>query len=153
LNSWDFEYIVRDWTNNLIKRISPIIKSLWEGMHFGQFSSEWRNEAPSDTNVSEVLLGKTFLYESRLVNQGGRWILETACGGLFGNIAFYLMLPIYAVFLGLIVTGHLNPLYFVLFEAVFIVVFGWLSGAALHHLANDPDFGVDELSGHLIAKV
>ena len=79
-------------------------------------------------------------------------MLETACGGLVGRIAFYLMLPVYAVFLTFIATGHLNPLFLILFEAVFIIAFGWLSGAALHHFANDPDFGIDELSLHRMGK-
>ena len=129
-----------------------MIKKIWDAIHFGRFSSQWRNDPPADPTVDDVVLGKTWFYETHLKRSDAGWTLVTENGGFIGRMAFYAMLPVYLAFAVGIAMGHVEFMHFILFEVFFILAFGTLNGIAIHKLAQDPTFGVEELSLHRIAK-
>lgn len=129
-----------------------MIKKIWDAIHFGRFTSQWRKDPPTDASADQVVIGRTLFYSSYLEKSGDGWTLITERGGLIGRYAFWAMLPVYlalgvAMYFGKIDIGHLA-----LFEAVFIIAFGLSNGYALHKLAQDPGFGVEELSLHRIRR-
>ena len=129
-----------------------MIKSVWDAIHFGRFTSQWRNDPPSEVETDQVHLGKTLFYETVLHKTEAGWELVTERGGYIGGISFYLMLPVYALFISMIVMGKADIGHLALFEAFFITVFGFLNGFALHKLAQDPGYGIEELSLHRIQR-
>ena len=142
---------VRITTKYYIK-VRTMLKKLWDAIHFGRFTSQWRNDPPADASADTVALGKTLFYESYLQKTGDSWTVITKRGGLIGRYAFYLMLPVYAAFIAAIFLGKMNFGHLALFEAFFIAAFGLFNGFALHKLAQDPGFGVEELSLHRIQR-
>ena len=129
-----------------------MIKKIWDAIHFGRFNDQWRNDPPSDTAEDTVELGKTLFYHSYLQRAGDGWQLVTERGGILGHYMFWVSLPIYLAFAIGIATGAVQLIHFVLMEAFFIVGFGYLNGLAIHKLAQDPSYGVEELSLHRIQK-
>ena len=79
-------------------------------------------------------------------------MLITERGGLIGRYAFWAMIPVYIAFAVSLYTGHIQIGHIALFEAICIGAFGLSNGYALHKLAQDPTFGVEELSLHRITK-
>lgn len=129
-----------------------MIKKIWDAIHFGRFVGEWRNDPPAIETDTRVSLGQTLFYESFLEKSDNGWKLITKRGGHIGRIAFWLALPIYALFAVGIALGTANLAHFLLAEIVFIAVFGLANGWALHRLAQDPGYGIEELSMHQIQK-
>ena len=127
-----------------------MIKKYWDAIHFGRFKSQWRNDPPSVADADRVVIGSTLFYESSLQKSEGGWQLITERGGLIGRYAFYLMLPVYALIAFGLFTGRIEIGHFALFEAFFIAAFGLFNGYALHRVAQDPGYGVEELSLHRI---
>ncbi|MAK60045.1 MAG: hypothetical protein CMK09_03605 [Ponticaulis sp.] len=129
-----------------------MIKKIWDAIHFGRFVGEWRNDPPTPGGDKNVALGQTLFYESHLEKSGDGWKLITKRGGYIGRIAFWLALPIYAVFALGLAMGAASWAHLILAEIVFISVFGLANGWALHRLAQDPGYGIEELSMHQIQK-
>ena len=129
-----------------------MIKQIWDAIHFGRFTSQWRNDPPADASTDTVMIGRTLFYNSYLQNTGDGWKLITERGGLIGHYAFWAMLPVYLAFAVGLYTGHVQLGHFALFEAIFIIAFGLSNGYALHKLAQDPSYGLEELSLHRIRK-
>ena len=129
-----------------------MLKKIWDAIHFGRFTSQWRNDPPSDVSADKVALGKTIFYDSYLQKEDDCWKVVTERGGLIGRYAFYLMLPVYAAFIVAIATGKMDIGHLALFEAFFIAAFGFFNGFALHRIAQDPAFGIEELSLHRIQR-
>lgn len=129
-----------------------MLKKIWDAIHFGKFKSQWRNDPPSDVSADTVALGKTIFYESYLRKEGDSWTVITERGGLIGRYAFFLMLPVYVAFAAAIFMGKMNIGHLALFEAFFIAGFGLFNGFALHRVAQDPEYGLEELSLHRIQR-
>ncbi len=128
-----------------------MIKKLWDAIHFGKFKSQWRHPLHTQDDTSARILNRTLFYESRVENTANGPVVITENGGLIGRYTFYLMLPVYALFAFGLFTGAVSVLHIALFEAFFIGLFGVLNGWALHQVANQPDFGIEELSIRQIA--
>lgn len=123
-----------------------MIKTIWNAIHFGRFKSQWRNELPGHMSSPPVELGRTLFYENRIESGENGYELITEPGGYIGKHAFYFALPIYALLAFGIATGVVSMIHLLVFELIFIGVFGVLNGWAIHRLIKDPAFGVEELS-------
>ncbi|MAP96480.1 MAG: hypothetical protein CMK07_16160 [Ponticaulis sp.] len=129
-----------------------MIKQIWDAIHFGRFKSQWASNSDMTPDSDLARVGKTLFYETRLESSNGETRLVTEQGGIIGHHMFWISLPVYALLIAGLIMGSVSLFHILLLEAFFIVGFGWLNGIALHKLAQDPGFGVEELSLHRIRK-